>query len=230
MAQPSTEHTDWAFYNDGTESGSVIIGSKNTNPTLNVDTIYLYRAGVHETAGNVEDAPPFQIQYNLNAAGWNNVDGVSSVVQIVATSNIADGDDTTQRMTSFTHVSNNDGFDEVDGICGELADLQSNGFECLWAFQIIGTDVSDADSIELKVVFGSGGRADLDAYNQTNPTITVSEAVASTSPSASPSASPSTSPSKPVNIFVSSSLLTQTILTLTFPLSRSRNCSILLLN
>jgi len=52
---PTLEHTDWAFYNDGTEAGSTIIGTKNVNPAkgdLANDTIYLYRAGVHETAGN----------------------------------------------------------------------------------------------------------------------------------------------------------------------------------
>ena len=48
---PTMEVTNWAFYNDGTEAGSVIIGSINNNQTLDVDTIYFVRWGLEETAG-----------------------------------------------------------------------------------------------------------------------------------------------------------------------------------
>jgi|GEM_PF-6179581 len=172
---PVMEHTDWAFYEDGTESGSAIIGSKNINQTLEVDTIYLFRAGVHETAGTRKTNLNCQIQYNHNGGGFNAVGASSSVVQTVATANIADGDDTTQRMTSFTYISNNNCFDEVDGVAGGTLDPNNNGAEMLWAIQILSADVADNDSIELKVVLSGG--ADLDAYNQTNPTITVNEPV-----------------------------------------------------
>ena len=115
------EHTDWAFYSDGTEAGSVIIGTKNTNPAkgdIPNDTVIFYRAGVEETAGNAAMNFTCQLQYNRNSAGFVDVNATSTHVQSVATANIADGADTTQRMTAFTYDGSNEGFDEVDGLAG----------------------------------------------------------------------------------------------------------------
>ena len=176
---PTMEVTDWAFYNDGTEAGSVIIGTKNTNPTLDVDTIYLARFGLEETSGNNSKNTQPQLQYNHEGGGWNNVNATSSVVQSIATANIADGDDTTQRMTAFTYDSANEGFDEVDGIAGGgTTDLNNTGFESLFAIQILSGDVADTDTIVLKIVNSNDADADYDVYNQTDPTITVNEPVA----------------------------------------------------
>lgn len=174
---PTLEVTNWAFYNDGTESGSTIIGSVNTNPTLNVDTIYLVRFGLEETSGNASKNTGPQLQYNHNGGGWNNATSLSSVVRIVTTTNITDGADTTQRITSFTFDATNEGFDELTGIAGgATTDLSNDGFEALWSIQILSADVADTDTIVLKIVNSNDGDADYDVYNQTDPTITVSEA------------------------------------------------------
>lgn len=181
---PFLEQIDWAFYDDGTEAGSTLVSghTKNNNPVkgaLLVDTIYLYRAGVLESSGNGTMNFTCQLQYNKNTTGWNDVNGSSANIQSVATGNIADGDDTTQRMTSFSHDSTNEGFDEVDGLAGgNSADLSGTGFEALFAIQIIGADVSENDTIVLKVVDSGGG--DFDDYSQTDPTITVPGAGAQT--------------------------------------------------
>jgi len=172
--QPTIEQTDWAVYSDGTESGSAIIGTKNNNQTLNVDTIYLFRGGIEETANNLAPNVSFATAYNHNGGGFNDVDDVSSVVQIVDSTNITDGDDTTQRLTSFTFITDNNGYDDVDGVTNAIT-MQNNGFEGLWAFQIIGTDVSNNDTIVIKLVDDKGD--DLDVYNQTDLTITVSKGV-----------------------------------------------------
>jgi len=173
---PTLEVTNWAFYEDGTESGSVIIGSVNTNPTLDVDTIYLVRFGLEETSGNASKNTEPQLQYNHNGGGFVNCDETSSVVRIVTTSNITDGDDTTQRITSFTFDSTNEGFDSTTGIAGgPTTDLANDGFEALYCIQILSADVSDQDTIVLKIVNSNDGDADYDVYNQTDPTITVNE-------------------------------------------------------
>lgn len=181
MGQPVTRGADWAFYADGTESGSVINGTKNVNPTkgdLQNDTIYLFRFGMEETSGNDWNPSDVQLEYDHNAAGPVIVNGSSSVVQSVATGNIADGADTTQRITAFTHQSTNAGFDEVDGALAGVT-LNADGFECLFAFQIIGSDVSDNDTIVFHVREVGGGNPDLDSYLQTDPTVTV-EVISST--------------------------------------------------
>ena len=176
---PTLEVTNWAFYEDGTESGSTIIGSVNTNPTLDVDTNYQIRHGLEETSGNASKNTEGQLQYNHNAGGWNNVNSSSSVVQMVNSANLSDGDDTTQRITSFTFDTENAGIDEVTGISGgSTSDLNNTGFETLHSIQIIGADVSNNDTIVLKIVNSNDGDNDFDVYNQTNPTVTVNKASA----------------------------------------------------
>lgn len=175
---PVLEVTDWAFFDDGTESGSSIIGTKNTNPTLDVDTLYQFRTGLEETGGNLGKNQTPQLQYNHNAGGWNNVTGSSLVIQAVASANLTDGGDTTQRLTAFTYDSSNEGIDEVDGLAGgATADLISNGFEALFSFQIIGADVANNDTIQLKIVNGADADADYTTYNQTDATITANVGV-----------------------------------------------------
>lgn len=174
---PVLEAADWAFYNDGTEAGSTIIGTKNTNQSLDTDTIYLFRQGLEETAANSARNQTMQLQYNHLGGGWNDVNATSLVVRSIATSNITDGDDTTQRITAFTHDPTNGGFDEVDGIAGDAtADLNANGYEGLFAFEIRSADVSGDDTIVLKIVNEEAGGGDFDVYQQTNPTITVNAA------------------------------------------------------
>lgn len=176
---PTLEVTDWAFYNDGTESGSTIIGTKNTNPTLLTDTIYQFRTGLEETSGNSGKNQTPQLQYNLNSGGWVNVTGSSSVVQAAPSTNLTDGNDTTQRLTTFTYDTTNEGVDDADGLAGgNTADILSDGFEALFSFKIISTDVVNADTIQLKIVNGADGDVDYDVYNQTDAVITVSEVTA----------------------------------------------------
>ena len=170
--QPTLEASDWAFYEDGTESGSVIIGTKNNNQTLDVDTIYLARFTVAETAGNSWNNGTIRFSYNHNGGGETNVTGTSSVIRSFATGNIADGDNTTQRISAITFISANGSFDEVDGVTGAIT-MQSNGTEALFAFQILSADVADTDTIVLNVTEGSGSAFDI---VPTWPTITVNEA------------------------------------------------------
>ena len=174
---PTLEVTNWAFYNDGTESGSTIIGSVNTNPTLDVDTIYQVRFGLEETSGNISKNTTAQLEYNLNGAGWNDVNAASLVVQSAPSANLTDGDDTTQRITAFTFDTTNEGVDEVNGLAGGgTADITNTGFEVLYSIQILSGDVVHNDSIQLRIVRQTA--ALFDVYNQTDPTITVNEVTA----------------------------------------------------
>lgn len=178
LTTPTRESADWAFYQDGPETSATIIGSKNTNPTkgdLSNDTLYQLRIGVEETAGGGWMNAVLQLEYSLNSGGWNHVDAASSVVQSLASGEvtIVDGNDTTQRITAYTFDTTNQGIDEVNGISGGSdPDLNNNGFECLFCFQIIGSDVSDNDTIDFKVT-DSVTTLDMDTYQQTDPRLTV---------------------------------------------------------
>ena len=102
------ESANWGFYNDGTESGSTIIGSVNTNPTkgsIPYDTVFLARFDVFETGGNASKNTFCQLQYfhTQGTATWTNVTATSSVVQTTSSS-LTDGDDTTQRLVTKLYL------------------------------------------------------------------------------------------------------------------------------
>jgi hypothetical protein len=54
---PVWTQEDYAFYNDGTESGATIIGSAGAQQNLNVDTVYHCRLLIADTAGAANNTP-----------------------------------------------------------------------------------------------------------------------------------------------------------------------------
>lgn len=181
----SSRGGSWRFSDDGTETGAVLLGTVNVSPSkgdLVNDTVYHLRFGIEEAAGGgLMNFSP-QLQYNKNSSGWVNVDGSSSSIQSTA-GGLVDGEDTVARsgvsQGEYTEDATNEGADEVDGIAGgATADLSNTGAEFVWSFQIIGANVSDGDTIEIRPIITNGG-ADLDFYDQSWPTITVEVAAGS---------------------------------------------------
>jgi hypothetical protein len=169
---PTIVQDSFAFYNDGTESGSVIIGSVNADPTLEVDTTYLIRFLVKNTGTAALSNVDLEFQYNLNSAGWINITTTSSVVKAVDSANLTNGDPCTQRIGAGT-FNGAVGVTE-DGISGGTAlDLAlGTETETLLSFQIVAADVVDADSIQIRLTRDGGTL--LNTYTIT-PTITVHE-------------------------------------------------------
>jgi hypothetical protein len=155
---------------NGDESTAIWMAAANTNWTQMVDKNFRLRFLVQETSGISEWDKSFQLEYNLNGGGWNDVTGASSVVKAGATANVTDGADTTQQLGSGTYPPTNDGFDEADGLVGGTSlDFSGNDeVEVEFSLQIVGTDVSNGDTIQLRV-------KGLDTYT-TTPTMTVTGA------------------------------------------------------
>src|SRR3990167_3782643 len=114
---------------------------QNTNWTQAVDENFRVRFEMQETAGcAATNVTNIQLQYNLNAAGWVNVTATSSVVQSVASPNVADAAATTDQLTVGTGTFvGGGGFDEVNGIAGSTAmDVAASGhFEVEYCVQIL---------------------------------------------------------------------------------------------
>jgi hypothetical protein len=88
----------------------------DTNWTQKVDENFRVRFVVQETNGIASADKTFQLQYNHNGGGWNDVDGTSSVVQSSSSGSVSDGADTTQLIGSGTQVgSNNDALTAATG-------------------------------------------------------------------------------------------------------------------
>jgi hypothetical protein len=153
MGMPGTfDQTDYAFYQEGTESGSTIIGTQNNQQTIDVDTNFQIRILLQETSGTADVFESLQWEYNLAAAGWNNVTTSSSVLQAVNSTSLTDGGDTTSRLTGGggTFITPNAWVTE-DGNSANLSFPGNDHCEALLSCQIIGADVSDGQELLVRV-------------------------------------------------------------------------------
>lgn len=160
------EQTSAQGFSDGTESGSSTKAAVNTGWTQNVDEIFHYRILIQETAGTTE-APTFavRLQANINSGGWFNVTTSSSNVQIVASSNLTDGADTTQRIgADADYVANNNWVTEASGDTATTTDTFGTGTaadisecEALWSVQFLSTGtLQNGDTIQFQAIDTAG--------------------------------------------------------------------------
>lgn len=144
------DQDSYAFYEDGTESGSSIIGSANNQQTLDIDTNYQARLLIQETAGASGNLSTPEWEYNHNSGGWIDVTTTSSVVKAVDSANLTDTGDTTQRVGGGTFITTNGWISET-GAMATLAFAGNDECEGLLSFQIIGADVAHGDEILLRM-------------------------------------------------------------------------------
>lgn len=151
---------------DGNETTATWKDSLNINWLQAVDTNFRTRILIGHSGLLVSLTP--QLEYNLNGAGWNPVTTASSVCKAVNSTNITDGEATTQQIGAGSFVA---GEVSEDGIGAAIALTGTVETEVEYVLQIVATDVVDGDIVELRVT--NAGVA-LDVYTQT-PAIVVSE-------------------------------------------------------
>lgn len=151
-AMAAWDQETYAFYDDGTESGSSQIGTTGTQTTLDCDTNYQCRLLIRETGGAAGSINTPEWEYNHAGGGWTNVTTSSSVVVAVDSANLTNGGDTTKRLGGGgdTLVTPNAWVRE-DGLTPTLAFGTSEICEGLLSFQIIAADVSHDDEILLRM-------------------------------------------------------------------------------
>ena len=160
---------------DGSESASTFKAAVNTNFNQLQDENFRIRFLIQED-DDLEDLDmTFQLQYNLNAGGWNNVTAGSSVVRSAASTNFADGATTTQRIGAGTFIGTNNGMDEVDGIAGgagmDFTTTINQETEVEFCAQIRSADTTTGDTIQLRVINGKTS-SPIAVYTST-PTLTI---------------------------------------------------------
>ena len=160
---------------DGTEVAATDRQAVNVDDTLALDTNFRMRIGVQgaHTGGSGSFDLTVAFQYNVDAAGWNNITTTSSNVRAVGSANFTDDDATTEQLAqSQTFVA---GHMDDDGDCPavSLSETEESEFEI--CFQLRSAELSGGESVEIRIV--DSGSA-LDTYTQT-PSITVAAAAAS---------------------------------------------------
>lgn len=172
MQDPAYDQTDYrGREDDGGETSATWIASTNTDWTEDFNHTFRLRLAITETNGVSDNNVAFQLQYNHNSAGWNNVTTSSSVVQATTSSNFSDGDATTQQITSGTYAAGEMAEDGVAGEVNALIDFAGNDIsECEWMLDFVDADVADTDTVQFRAVQSDGTL--LAAYTNT-PTVTV---------------------------------------------------------
>jgi hypothetical protein len=161
---------------NGDETTATWKANQNVGWTQDVDTNFRVRFEVQETAACAGNNKVWQLQYNLGGAGWVSVTASSSVVRSSASPNLADAANLTNQLTVGTGTFQGaTGFDEVDGAAGgNSMDVAASGHaEAEFCVQIRSVDVSDGNTIQLRVTDNGAAFA---AYDAT-PSITVREPI-----------------------------------------------------
>lgn len=161
----SHEQAGYAFYSDGNEAGSVIIGTADTQQTLNTDTTYLARIlveNVNAGAGNYGGG--WEYSTTGTSGTWITISTSSSVIIAVSSTPLTETD-TTQRIGSGTFITPNTWVTEV-GTFSNLSFVSLDECETLLAFQIVDADVSDNQEIHLRAngldAYQAGSWPDID--------------------------------------------------------------------
>jgi len=104
--------------------------------------------------GDIPGSITPQLQYNKNGAGWNDVDGSSSVIRSAASPYVADGAATTEQLSgpgTFTAGE----FDDSDGATAAIALSLTQDTEVEFCVAVQTGDVVTGDIVQLRVVDGS---------------------------------------------------------------------------
>jgi hypothetical protein len=173
-AMAAFDQDSYAFYEDGTESGSSQVGSTNTQTTLEIDTNYQCRLLIQESGGASGSINTPEFEFNHAGGGWTNVTGSSSPVQAVDSANLTGGGDTTQRLGGGTFVTPN-GWVSEDGTMPSLSFGAGEECEGLLSFQILGAAVSHGDEILLRMFNADSytREADIDVNKSTTRRVMV---------------------------------------------------------
>lgn len=161
---PSYDQNAYRWRNDdGSETTATWFANENTSAALSVDTNYRIRLEL-ENVGTANASPTFELRYSHNGGAYTLITTSSSVVRAVDSANLTDLAATTNQLTT-SGLTFSAGQITEDGTTGSITLNQSRQTEVELPFQIIGTDVNNADTINIRA-FLSGGAA-LNTYTQT---------------------------------------------------------------
>lgn len=161
MNNPFTPRLDrFRFYLDGSESGSTPIAAENTNISRLVtsNAIFHLRVLIQETGNGTSGATTddWQLQYNKNSTGWNDVTTSSNNVRGYDSASLTDAGTTTNRATNgITDGSGSFVTGEIaeNGLITDRQLTLSNFSEYLYSLQLIAADLAAGDVIQFRVLY-----------------------------------------------------------------------------
>lgn len=163
--QAAFDQAGFAFRNDdGSETGASYIADPDPalaldqNITLTIesgsgDNDYRLRFIISETGGGTSNNESYTLEWELNQSGtWNTLDTTTTnAVYGSATANYAQGDDTTQQLSSGTFVTDNNGCTESANSTTSQSFGANNDSEVEFMLTTRESSVSDGDIIRFRL-------------------------------------------------------------------------------
>jgi hypothetical protein len=146
---------------DGNESGASWKAAENTGWVQVAGEVFRFRLVVQEVNGANATGTDFQLSVNRNSGGWFLVTPSTSIVRAVGSSNVTDGEATTNQLASGTGDFTSGEVSE-NGQTGGITVQGSRYTEVEFVVEIVEADVSENDTIEFRVTRPTNGT--LDAY------------------------------------------------------------------
>jgi len=145
------------YEDDAGEGAGTQKAAVNNDWSQAPDENFRVRFLVQETNGGEALALAIKLQRQLNSGGWGDVTASSTIVKMLASSWLTEGNDCTQVLGSGTHELDNNGQEDNDGTfttgTGWLAD---EDIECEFCCQILSGDVSGGNTVELRLIEDGG--------------------------------------------------------------------------
>lgn len=132
--------------------------AKDTNGSLDVGTKYRMRFALKETTNFFfEEGTIYNVLYNKNSSGnFLQVTGSSSNIQIRTSTHYAHGDDCTQQISSPDPYKTFTDLMSEQNTVALGARFRGRTTETEWCFELIGADLNDGDTIELRIYRATG--------------------------------------------------------------------------
>lgn len=178
MTNPAFTQVTFRGRNDnGTETTATWKANQGTNWTQVTDTNFRVRFRIDETASRAWTSKVWNLYYSTNGTNYSAVSS-STPVKFSASSNFAQGDDTTTQLTggTGTFVTDNNGMCESAGATNSGS--AGNLFEVEYSLQIDSTQATNGSSIYLRVYDGTSAIAAYTATPQitvNNPNLTIAD-------------------------------------------------------
>ena len=164
VALTRTQESARGRNDDGNELLATWKANADTAYTQLTGTNFRHRILLQLTTSQGNNNTAEQWQYSLGGGTWTNITSSSSVVKGTASAHYTSPDDTTQQVGAGTFVTTNSGLIESGGAGPTTVPDMDGNDECEFegCFQIVEADVSDGNTIRLRLIEDSD---ELENYN-----------------------------------------------------------------
>lgn len=152
-ANPDVVHFRWADDDNAAHESCTLLGSEDTGLEIpNLGTAFLLIVKIHND-GDMSASGDYRLQYNKDAAGWNDVNAASSNIRTIAGQDTDGATGATERLTATAETFQTSVFDDGDSL---IATNVGGGddYEFYYSIEFRSADNSGGESYEFRVLSG----------------------------------------------------------------------------